>query len=158
MRYFYEINHILILDVRRTWCSTAYKYANVDNCFNINRHMTSQHMLKVFKPTSEVLQIFLSAELKQLDNLQSLSTSDSQLGSGSLTISAHTHVTHTSCVIVNMNITIIPCTVLLIWSKNYLCLISQPSTRQFALIIVLLPDQSVWYSPCVSNQYDDIVY
>ena len=48
--------------------------------------MTSQHMLKVFKPTSGVLQIFLSAELKQLDNLQSLSTSDSQLGCGSLTI------------------------------------------------------------------------
>ena len=71
-------------------------------------------MLKVFKPTSGVLQIFLSAELKKLDNLLSLSTSDSQLGSGSLPISAHTHVTRTSCVIVNMNITIIPCTVLFI--------------------------------------------
>ena len=34
--------------------------------------MMSQHMLKVFKPMSGVLQIFLSAELKQLDNLHAI--------------------------------------------------------------------------------------
>ena len=53
-----------------------------------------------YKPTSEVLHILPSAELKQLDKSQSLSMSDTQLGCASLTICPQT--TQTCCLIVKI--------------------------------------------------------
>ena len=65
------------------------KSATVDSCFTANQYSIADdepaHPKGIqYKPTSGMLQILPSAELKQLDNSQSLSMRDSELGCASL--------------------------------------------------------------------------